>query len=71
MAYQSGYYLPKFYNDAADDPLLYDQDLGILAVVNNMPEGFISTTQVPDETNRCCGVDGVNRPRPGHDLIAT
>src|SRR5258706_423519 len=71
MADSSGYFLPKFFNDSQDDPLMYDADLGILAVVNNMPEGFISTTQVPDEINRCCGVDGVNRPRPGHDLIAT
>ncbi len=71
MADISGYYLPKFFNDSQDDPLMYDADLGILATVNNMPEGFISTTQVPDEINRCCGVDGVNRPRPGHDLIAT
>src|SRR6266403_1356905 len=71
MADISGYYLPKFFNDSQDDPLMYDADLGILAVVNNMPEGFISTTQVPDEINRCCGVDGVNRHRPGHDLIAT
>jgi hypothetical protein len=71
MADNSGYYIPKFYNDSLDDPLLFDADLGILAVVNNMPEGFITTTQVPDQQNRCTGVDGVNKPRPGKDIIAT
>lgn len=51
--------------------MLFDADLGILAVVNNLPEGFITTTQVPDMINRSCGVDGINKPRPGKDIIAT
>src|SRR5258706_190171 len=59
MADISGYYLPKFFNDSQDDPLMYDADLGILAVVNNMPEGFISTTQVPDEIYICWGGAGL------------
>lgn len=72
MADIIGYYIPKFYDEALDDPLLFDSDNnGLIAVVNNIPEGFLQPGQVPDAQNRLATVDGINQPRPGKDLLGT
>src|SRR6266705_3374589 len=71
MADVSGYYLPRFYDDAMDDPLVYDNDQGLLAVRNDIPSGFIASTFMADAQNRLSSTDGVNRPRPGKDLVGS
>ena len=71
MADIIGYYIPKFYNEALDDPLLFDSDSsGLLGVQNNIPPGFIGSGLMPDAQNRLATSDGINRPRPGRDLRA-
>ena len=71
MADIIGYYIPKFYNEALDDPLLFDSDpSGVIAVQNNIPPGYLSAGFLADAQNRLATSDGVNRPRPGKDQLA-
>lgn len=72
MSDQIGYWLPKFFTDSQDDPLVFDSDpSGLLGVQNNIPQGFLTAGFMPDAQNRLATSDGINRPRPGKDLLAT